>query len=57
MSRLEVRVELVIRPDTEDFVEALAEANALLESLKDGWYAPVRFGSAPRVTEVDDDDD
>jgi hypothetical protein len=52
---LEVRFEVIFKPDTEDRGEALEEAREMMQMIRESSYASVRFGSEVRVIEWDDD--
>lgn len=59
MSRLEVRFEVCLHPDTEDAEEARQEALDLIQSIKESWYSVCHFQDEAKiqVVEVDDDDE
>lgn len=52
---LEVRFEVIFRPDTEDRGDALEEAKEMMEMIRESSYASVRFGPEVRVIERDDE--
>jgi hypothetical protein len=54
--RLEVRFALLMHPDTLDYNEARADAEALIQMCKESWYTPIRLDSHIRVIEKYDDE-
>lgn len=48
-SRPVMRVTLDIYPDTRDEAEAKEDAKALVTSIREGWYSPVRVVDGPSI--------
>jgi hypothetical protein len=51
-----VRFALLMHPDTLDYNEARADAEALIQMCKESWYTPIRLDSHIRVIEKYDDE-